>query len=176
MNKTCRRCLWTAATLVVVGAGVDRVPAPTVTRANEQTIGQSASGLPPFTGQVTFLYFNDVDKAAAFYGGTLGLRKTFDAGWVRIFAISPSSSVALVDAAKGAHRASEDKPVTLAIVVADRKDVDRWYEHLKSQKVSIHMPPFDAPSVNVREFRFTDPEGYSLEIFAWLEKPGLERR
>lgn len=131
---------------------------------------QKAPTLPPFTGEVTFLYFNDVDKAASFYGETLGLKQTFDAGWVRIFAISPSSSVALVDAAKGAHRASDDKPVTLAMVVAEPKDVDRWHEYLKTRGVSIHMPPFDAPSVNVREFRFTDPEGYTLEIFTWLKK------
>ena len=164
-----RRRIGIALTLFVLGAGIGQSPAgawgPTVDAG-----GQSAPGLPPFAGQVTFLYFDDLDKAAAFYGETLGLKKTFDGGWVRIFTISPSSSVALVDAAKGAHRASDDKPVTLAMVVGDAKEVDRWHDHLKSRGVSIHMPPFDAPSVNVREFRFTDPEGYTLEIFAWLKK------
>jgi len=157
-------------TLFVLGAGVGPSLAGSGPGAATEAGGQPASALPPFSGEVTFLYFNDVDKAATFYGETLGLKKTFDAGWVRIFAISPSSSVALVDAAKGAHRASDDKPVTVAMVVSNLKDVDRWHEHLKSRGVSIHMPPFDAPSVNVREFRFTDPEGYTLEIFAWLEK------
>ncbi len=170
MDRGFRRGLWIVMTLFVLGAGVGQSPAGSWLGASVYAGRQSASGLPPFTGEVTFLYFNDVDKAAAFYGGTLGLAKTFDAGWVRIFAISPSSSVALVDAAKGAHRASDDKPVTLAMVVSDPKDVDRWHEHLKTRGVSIHMPPFDAPSVNVREFRFTDPEGYTLEIFAWLKK------
>ncbi len=162
--------LWIVTTLFVLGTGGDQSPAGSWLGATVTASRQSASGLPAFVGEVTFLYFNDIDKAAEFYGNILGLRKTFDAGWVRIFAISPSSSVALVDAAKGAHRASEDKPVTLAMVVSDLKDVDRWYEYLKTRGVSIHMPPFDAPSVNVREFRFTDPEGYTLEIFAWLEK------
>lgn len=131
---------------------------------------QPVADLPAFVGEVTFLYFDDIDVAAEFYGQTLGLTKTFDEEWVRIFAISPSSSVALIDGEVGAHRPSSDKPVTVAMVVSAPEEVDRWYEYLKAQGVSIHMPPFDATSVNVREFRFTDPEGYSLEIFAWLSK------
>ncbi len=169
MDKSSKRCLWIVTTLFVVCAVEAQSPAGW-SGAGAYGARQSVSGLPPFIGEVTFLYFNDLDKAAEFYGNTLGLTKTFDAGWVRIFTIAPSSSVALVDAAKGAHRASDDKPVTLAMVVSDLKEVDRWYEYLKTRGVSIHMPPFDAPSVNVREFRFTDPEGYSLEIFAWIKK------
>jgi len=99
------------------------------------------------------------------------LKKTFDVGWVRIFAISGSSYVAVVDGAKGAHKPSNDKPVTLSMIVTDPKDVDRWYQNLKARGVSIHMPPFDATTVNVREFRFMDPEGYTLEIFAWGDSP-----
>ncbi len=170
MDTRRTRSTWIVMTLFVLAAGVGQSLGGSWPAATTDASRQFASGLPPFIGEVTFLYFNDVDKAADFYGNTLRLTKTFDAGWVRIFTIAPSSSVALVDAAKGAHRASEDKPVTLAMVVSDGKDVDRWYEYLKTRGVSIHMPPFDAPSVNVREFRFTDPEGYTLEIFAWLKK------
>jgi hypothetical protein len=57
----------------------------------------AADAPPSISGQVTFLYFNDLDRAAAFYGKTLALRKTFDGGWVKIFALSPTSSVGLVD-------------------------------------------------------------------------------
>lgn len=170
MDKGFTRCLWIAMALFVLGAGAANQPAQSWDGATADAVRQSPSDLPPFSGEVTFLYFDDLDKATRFYGETLGLKKTFDAGWVRIFAISPSSSVALVDAAKGAHPASSDKPVTVAMVVSELKDVDRWYEHLKAKGVSIHMPPFDAPTVNVHEFRFTDPEGYTLEIFAWLKK------
>lgn len=152
------------AVLVIAGG----IAAESITASTAGTARQSEAELPSFTSEVTFLYFEDVDAAAEFYGETLGLEKTFDEGWVRIFAISPSSSVALVDGSVGAHKPSGDKPVTLAMVVATPQEVDTWYEHLKARGVSIHMPPFDASSVNVREFRFTDPEGYSLEIFAWL--------
>ena len=170
MHRGFKRWVWIAMVFSIVGAGGGQLLTQLWPGATAYAGRQSAPELPPFTGEVTFLYFNDPDKAAEFYGETLGLVKTFDAEWVRIFAISPSSSVALIDGAVGAHKPSNDKPVTLAMVVSELEDVDRWYEHLKAQGVSIHMPPFDAPSVNVREFRFTDPEGYSLEIFAWLSK------
>ena len=170
MNRGFKHWVWIAMALCILVAGGGQLLAEFWPGASAHAGRQSASDLPPFTGEVTFLYFNDPDTAAEFYGETLGLEKTFDAGWVRIFTISPSSSVALIDGAVGAHKPSTDKPVTVAMVVPDLEDVDRWYEYLKSQGVSIHMPPFDAASVNVREFRFTDPEGYSLEIFAWLSK------
>ena len=170
MNRGFKHWVWIAMALLVLGAGGGHLLGELWPDAAVYASRQAVSDLPPFTGEVTFLYFNDPDKAAEFYGETLGLVKTFDAEWVRIFTISPSSSVALIDGAVGAHKPSADKPVTLAMVVSELEDVDRWYEHLKAQGVSIHMPPFDAPSVNVREFRFTDPEGYSLEIFAWLSK------
>ncbi len=170
MDSGFKRCAVIMLATLILGMGGLKPLEEFLPGANADAGRQSPSELPPFIGGVTFLYFNDVDQATEFYGETLGLEKTFDAEWVRIFATSPTSSVALVDGAKGAHSPSNDKPVTVAMVVSDPKDVDRWYERLKARGVSIHMPPFDAAIVNVREFRFTDPEGYTLEIFAWLSK------
>lgn len=97
----------------------------------------------------------------------LGLRQTLDLGWVTIYALSPSSSVGLVDGASGALRPSGDKPVMVSLVV---DDVDRWYEYLKSRGVVISQPPSDSTRVRVRSFSFKDPEGYTLEVFKWLER------
>lgn len=126
----------------------------------------AAAALPPIAGQVTFLYFNDIDAAARFYGGTLGLAKTFDLGWVRIFALSPTSSVGLVDGKSGAHRPAAEKPVMVSLVV---DDADRWYAYLKGRGVEIKEPPSDGTRVRVRAFGFSDPEGHTLEVFQWLE-------
>ena len=38
----------------------------------------AAAEHPPVAGQVTFLYFNDLDKANHFYGEVLGLESAFD--------------------------------------------------------------------------------------------------
>ena len=46
----------------------------------------SAQERPPaVAGQVTFLYFNDLAKADAFYGDILGLEKELDLEWVKIY-------------------------------------------------------------------------------------------
>ena len=49
-------------------------------------------------------------------------------------------------------------------------DVDRWYTQLKARGVQIPKPPSDSDKVAVRAFSFQDPEGHSLEVFAWLPK------
>ena len=125
---------------------------------------------PRIASQVTFLYFNELDKAAAFYAKNVGLRLTFDGGWVKIFEISPSSSVGLVDATHGAHRPATEKPVMVSMVMSTPAEVDRWYAQLKSQGVQIPKPPVNSDKVAVRAFEFKDPEGHSLEVFAWLPK------
>ena len=57
--------------------------------------------LPGIDSQVTFLNFKDLNKAEEYYDKTLGLKKTFDQGWVRIFQISSTSYVGLVDDTRG---------------------------------------------------------------------------
>jgi len=125
---------------------------------------------PRIPGQVTFLYFNDLDRAATFYGNTIGLRKTFDGGWVKIFALSPTSSVGLVDATHGSHRPAAEKPVMLSLVMDAASDVDRWFGYLKAKGAKIEQSPSDSDRVPVRAFEFKDPEGHSLEVFAWLTR------
>ena len=131
---------------------------------------RAASAAPRIASQVTFLYFNELEKAAAFYANSVGLRLSFDGGWVRIFEISPTSSVGLVDATHGAHKPSAEKPVMVSMVMSTPADVDRWYTQLKARGVQIPKPPSDSNKVAVHAFSFEDPEGHSLEVFAWLPK------
>jgi catechol 2,3-dioxygenase-like lactoylglutathione lyase family enzyme len=130
----------------------------------------SAQERPPAaTGQVTFLYFNDLAAADAFYGETLGLEKEFDLEWVKIYKLSPSSSVGLVNATGGAHRPSADKPVMVSMVVQEN-EVDLWWSYLEAKGVDVGESPGSEGDGAVRAFGFKDPEGYSLEVFAWVDK------
>lgn len=125
---------------------------------------------PPVTGQVTFLYFEDVDGAETFYGSVLGLKKTFDQGWVKIFQVSPSASVGLVNATRGVHRPSPTKPVMVSMVV-DETEVDAWWSYLKSRGVDMgDEGPKVHAEVGIRAFAFEDPEGHTLEVFAWIQE------
>lgn len=124
---------------------------------------------PPVSGQVTFLYYNDLDAAARFYGDVLGLEKTFDLSWVKIFRLSETSSVGLVNASRGAHKPSSEKPVMVSLVVRPA-DVDVWYSYLKQKGVGVGAPPETGADGSVRAFGFKDPEGYTLEVFAWIQR------
>ena len=130
----------------------------------------SAQERPPAaTGQVTFLYFDDLAKADAFYGDVLGLEKEFDLEWVKIYKLSPTSSVGLVNATGGAHRPSADKPVMVSMVVGE-DEVDAWWKYLKAKGVDVGDAPGAGGDGAVKAFGFEDPEGYSLEVFAWVDE------
>jgi catechol 2,3-dioxygenase-like lactoylglutathione lyase family enzyme len=133
---------------------------------------QTPDGPPPAASQVTFLYFTDVEKAAAFYGRTLGLRNTLNLAWVKMFETAPGAMVGLVGAGRGAHKPSPQKPVMISLVVRTPADVDRWHAFLKARGVRLRSEPHDSGSgatddANVRAFGFLDPEGHTLEVFAW---------
>jgi catechol 2,3-dioxygenase-like lactoylglutathione lyase family enzyme len=123
---------------------------------------------PPISEQVTFLYYDNLDEAQAFYSDVLGLELAFDLDWVKIFRLSPTSSVGLVNASGGAHRPSDAKPVMVSMVVAP-EDVDPWHAYLKAKGVDVGEGPKNGADGHVRAFGFKDPAGYTLEVFAWLK-------
>lgn len=123
---------------------------------------------PKVAEQVTFLYYENLEQAAHFYGDVLGLEKAFELSWVKMFRLSPTSTVGLVNATKGSLRPSADKPVMVSLVVP-LDAVDAWYAYLKERGVDIKNPPAIGADGNVKAFAFKDPEGYSLEVFAWLK-------
>jgi extradiol dioxygenase family protein len=123
---------------------------------------------PKVAEQVTFLYYENLDEAVRFYGEVLGLEKSFELDWVKFFRLSPTSAVGLVNATKGSLRPSKDKPVMVSLVVP-LDAVEDWYAYLKDRGVAIENPPAVGADGKVKAFGFKDPEGYSLEVFAWLE-------
>jgi len=127
-----------------------------------------ATSVPSVSGQVTFLYFNDINKASAFYGKLLAEEPTLNLDWVKIYRLSPSSSVGLVNATAGAHRPSAQKPVMVSLVVDSPDKVDQWYERLKSLGIEVKKPPKTGDLV--RAVEFDDTEGYTLEVFAWNKR------
>ena len=136
----------------------------TVLIMNIDTKGQDK--MPGIDSQVTFLYYKDLDKAEEFYSESLGLKKTFDQGWVRIFQISSTSYVGLVDETRGSHKSNQNKPVMLSIVTSD---VEEWYEVLTTKGIKILSELSDSGSVPVKAFLVKDPEGYTVEFFQWIK-------
>ena len=92
---------------------------------------------------ITFFYYEDVSAIAPFYEDLLGFEKTMDKDWVRIYRITPTSSVGLVQQGHGFHDVSDEKPVMLSIIT---ENIDAWYDFLVEADVVIRKELPDYPS------------------------------
>lgn len=117
---------------------------------------------------ITFLYYRDIPRAQRFYEDVLGLTLTVDQGYSKIYRVSPTSYVGLVDESRGLHRASEAKPVTLSFVSAQ---VDAWYAYLRGRGVEMVHELADGTRQATRGFVAKDPEGYYLEFETFRNDP-----
>ena len=115
---------------------------------------------------LVFLYYKDTARAQRFYEDVLGLELVVEQAFTNIYQISPTSFVGLVDEARGMHKASENKAVTLSFIT---DEVDEWYEYLVSQGVEMRGPLRDSTNHPTRGFVAYDPEGYYLEFETFLE-------
>ena len=132
-------------------------------RAAAQQAAPRPAGLG-VQANIVFLYYRDIPAAQRFYEDVIGLRLTVDQGYSKIYQISPTSFVGLVDETQGLHRASDAKPVTLSFVT---EQVDAWYEYLVERGVRMRAPLRDGTRQPTRGFVAIDPEGYLLE-FEWF--------
>ena len=110
---------------------------------------------------ITFLYYVDLPRAMAFYENVIGLKLVIDQGWSKIYAVTSSGYIGLVDQARGSHRAHPVKPVQICMRVAG---VDAWHRYLLDEGITITKGPRDVPELKIRAFVFNDPEGYQIEI------------
>ena len=115
------------------------------------------------------LYYKDITEVVPFYEQTLGLPKTFNQDWVKIYRLTATSSVALVQEGEGSfHRAQADNAVMLSIVT---EDVDAWYERLKQDQGIVFLKDiYNNEHAPIRAFLVEDPGGYSIEFFQWLNE------
>ncbi|MFO7692711.1 MAG: VOC family protein [Vicinamibacterales bacterium] len=115
---------------------------------------------------IVFLYYKDVPAAQRFYEDVIGLALTVDQGFSKIYQVSPTSFIGLVDEAQGLHRASEAKAVTVSFVT---EQIDEWYAYLQSKGVKMRGPIGNATRHPTRGFVAYDPEGYYLEFERFLD-------
>ena len=121
-----------------------------------------------FQANITWLYYKDLPRAMRFYEDVMGLTLAVDQGWAKVYQVSPTSFVGLVDETRGMHRASDTKPVALAFVTPD---VDQWHRWLTSKGVTVKGDSKDSANLPIRGFVALDPEGYTLEFETFRDDP-----
>lgn len=122
------------------------------------------------TGQMTFLYYHDLARAAAFYEKLLGKAPENTPDWVRLFKLTPTATLGLVNATGGALKPSDAKPVMVTVVVNGVKAVDLWYDRVRSLGIPIASERKTTrldDKRSIHAFIFNDPEGYAIEILTW---------
>lgn len=116
--------------------------------------------------QIVFLYYKDLDVADTFFGTTLGLEKTTDMDWVKIFRTVAGSSIGCVKEGRGSLKTSVDKPVMVSWVVSD---VESWHRTLAAKGVKIVKPLQTSSAPSMKSFLFQDPTGYTFELIEWIK-------
>ena len=135
---------------------------------NSNILAEESTIQPPAIKENTIMfYYKDLAAVVPFYEKTLGLTKTFDEDWVKIYRITPGSSIGLVQEGETSfHRAQADNAVMLSIVT---DDVDAWYHRLKATEGVVFLQDiYNNENVPIRAFLVADPGGYSIEFFQWL--------
>jgi catechol 2,3-dioxygenase-like lactoylglutathione lyase family enzyme len=115
---------------------------------------------------LVFLYYEDLATAQDFYANILGLEMVLDYGFAKLFRVSMTTYVGLVDEQRGMHRTTEPKTVTLSFVT---NEIDEWYTYLKEKGVEMRGKLGDAKRHPTRGFVAYDPEGYFLEFERFLD-------
>ena len=124
-------------------------------------------------GTITWLYYKDMLKMQQFYEEVIGLELIVDQGWAKVYRVTDSGYIGLVDERRGMHQFSEDKAVTVSVII---NDLDGWYNYVKTnQTFELRSKEIGAGPDNMyRAFVGFDPEGYFHEFDRFYEHPTNE--
>lgn len=118
-----------------------------------------------FKSQITFHYYKDLPRVCKFYEDVFGLKLEIDQGWAKIYRVSESAFVGLVDEKRGYFNWVPDKSSMITLVTSE---VDSWYEKMKRKGVKLLSEPHNVAEIGIRCFLLEDPEGYVIEIQKFL--------
>ncbi len=110
------------------------------------------------TGQISWVYTEDLASTADFYAGVLGFECTRDQGSARIFATGAEAYIGVCKVFAG--RVVEPKGGMISIIT---DDVDAWYQRLVDKGLKVD-PPHRLEQFGIYTFFTEDPNGYQIEF------------
>ena len=143
------------------------VVALTAPHANAQSPNSSSGAAPRFAEQIVFLYYADLRVAEEFFGKALGLEKTMDRDWVKIYRTIGGSSIGAVKEGRGFHKPSPSKPVMITWAV---EDLEPWHERIVKAGIKVLKEPQVSSDPPAKTFLVADPTGYTFEFLQWMRR------
>lgn len=113
------------------------------------------------SSQITFLYFDDLDKAKKFFDEILQLERANDQGWAVIWKAAGKSFIGAVDRRKGSLKTVNRGGVLISLTVSD---IEAAYEAIKKRSPVSLTEIKEMKDIGLRSFFFKGPEGYDFEI------------
>jgi len=110
---------------------------------------------------IAFIYYRNLATGIDFYENILGFTRIIDQGWCKIYQISDSGYLGIVDEKKGMQNWHADKTVQICIRVPD---VLPWYDYCSELELKNMSELFVSDELMIKAFVFDDPEGYQVEF------------
>lgn len=127
---------------------------------------------PLFAQQVTFLYTNEPARSFAFYEDVVGLQLVLDQGAARIYRTGGDAYLGICQTS-GVQQGpvADRKPggVIFTFVCRAQAEVDFWHDYLSGRGVAFEKLPALNERYKIYNCFFRDPDGYLLEIQAFLD-------
>lgn len=119
------------------------------------------------SSQITFLYFEEYEKAILFFIDILGLELVFDPGWAAVFRTGKDAFIGAVDVKNSSIEVNEKGGTLISITV---EDLNSWYDKLKQKKLLDLSEIKTFEDIHLKSFFFKGPEGYDFEIQEFQEE------
>lgn len=119
-------------------------------------------------GQITFFYYNDLERADDFYSTIMEFEKVIDLSYARVFKITEGAHIGIVNSEEGYLKPSKDKPVMLTIIV---ENIESWFNNLKEKGINVKEGMVRRKKPDMTTLLIKDPEDYVIEILQFNKKP-----
>ncbi len=112
---------------------------------------------------ITWLYYQDLLAMQSFYQDKLGLALVADQGWTKIYQVSNTSFLGLVDCQRGMHNCTEKNAVNVGFTI---DDLEAWFTYtMENNLFALDENELGAdPEGRYKAFVGFCPEGYYLEF------------
>lgn len=120
-----------------------------------------------FKASITWLYYKDLLAMQNFYEQVLGFELVADQGWTKIYKVTDTGFIGLVDERQGMHNFTEKKAVNVSFLL---EDVTAWFDYVKkTAPFEIRSGELEVgPESKYKAFVGYDPEGYFMEFDQFL--------